>query len=297
MATLGQTLTRRLKPFYHQVQSHYDLCDDFFALFLDPSRTYSCAYFRGDEMSLEEAQLAKIDLALSKCDLRPGMRLLDIGCGWGSTVRRAAERYKVEVVGLTLSENQHQYAKEMLADLPDDAGATEIRLAGWEEFDEPVDRIVSIGAFEHFRQSRYAEFFERCRAVLPGDGRMLLHTIVWTGSECEPPEAKRKHLEFARFMRSRIFPGYQLVPPAVVARFAESAGFRITQTEALGPHYARTLDCWTANLRRAEGDAVAMASREVYNDFIRYLTGCAAYFKSGHLDVMQFTLCAPDTGS
>jgi cyclopropane-fatty-acyl-phospholipid synthase len=150
----------QLTPNYRQVQAHYDLSDDFFALFLDPSMTYSCAYFEREEMTLAEAQLAKIDLSLGKCDLRPGMRLLDIGCGWGAVIRRAAERYGVHAIGLTLSKNQHERASKMLADAPPSAGRAEVRLQGWEEFDEPVDRIVSIGAFEHFRRERYPAFFD-----------------------------------------------------------------------------------------------------------------------------------------
>ena len=122
------------RPFYEDVQSHYDLSDDFFRLFLDSSRTYSCAYFREEGMSLAEAQLAKIDLSLDKCDLRPGQTLLDIGCGWGATARRAAERYGVRVIGLTLSRNQQQHAASLAAGRPE----LEFRLQGWEEFDQPV---------------------------------------------------------------------------------------------------------------------------------------------------------------
>src|SRR3954452_19995924 len=103
-----------LKPHFDDVQAHYDLSDDFFALFLDPSRTYSCAYFERDDMTLEEAQLAKVDLALGKLDLQPGMTLLDIGCGWGSVMKRAIERYDVNVIGLTLSRNQCTYGQRLL---------------------------------------------------------------------------------------------------------------------------------------------------------------------------------------
>ena len=101
---------QQLRPFFEDVQSHYDLSDDFFELFLDPTRTYSCAYFDKPDATLEEAQIAKIDLSLGKCELSRGMTLLDIGCGWGTTALRAAERYNVNVIGLTLSENQFGYA-------------------------------------------------------------------------------------------------------------------------------------------------------------------------------------------
>src|SRR5438309_6704579 len=152
-------MTQKLKPHFGNVQAHYDLSDDFFRLFLDPTQTYSCAYFERDDMTLEEAQLAKIDLALSKLRLEPGMTLLDIGCGWGATMRRAVEKYDVDVVGLTLSENQAEHAR-MAFDQMDTPRSARVLLEGWEKFDEPVDRIVSIGAFEHFGRQRYTRFFE-----------------------------------------------------------------------------------------------------------------------------------------
>lgn len=230
-----------LEPFFDQVQAHYDLSNDFFALFLDPSMTYSCAYFERDDMSLEEAQRAKIDLSLGKLELQPGMRLLDIGCGWGATLRRAVERYDVRAVGLTLSRQQYDEARRRLADLP----AAEVRLQGWEQFDEPVDRIVSIGAFEHFRAERYAAFFERCRALLPAtDGRMLLHTIVRPDGATlrrQGIDVSHEDVLFAKFISRRIFPGGQLSPPGLIVRRAEAAGFRLTLRQSLRLHYARKI--------------------------------------------------------
>src|SRR6188768_2561923 len=107
-------MAKNLKPHFADVQAHYDLSDEFFALFLDPSRTYSCAYFERDDMTLEEAQRAKVDLALGKLGLEPGMTLLDVGCGWGSTMLRALEKYDVNVVGLTLSRNQQAHVQKAL---------------------------------------------------------------------------------------------------------------------------------------------------------------------------------------
>ena len=141
--------TKGLKPHFEDVQAHYDLSDDFFRLFLDPTQTYSCAYFERDDMTLEEAQIAKIDLSLGKLGLEPGMTLLDIGCGWGATLNRALEKYDVNVVGLTLSKNQQAHVEELLAK-SDSPRSKRVLLEGWEQFHEPVDRIVSIGAFEHF---------------------------------------------------------------------------------------------------------------------------------------------------
>ena len=152
-----KTMADKLTPHFADVQAHYDLSDDFFRLFLDPTQTYSCAYFEREDMTLEEAQIAKIDLALGKLGLQPGMTLLDVGCGWGATMRRAVEKYDVNVIGLTLSKNQTDHVQKLLNEI-DSPRSTRVLLNGWEEFDEPVDRIVSIGAFEHFGPDRYDDF-------------------------------------------------------------------------------------------------------------------------------------------
>ena len=283
----------KLTPFYSDVQAHYDLSDDFFALFLDPTRTYSCAYFERDDMTLKQAQRAKVDLALGKCDLRPGMTLLDVGCGWGSTMLRAMERYDVNVIGLTLSRNQHEHVRTLLAEHGGGGRRAEVRLQGWEDFDEPVDRIVSIGAFEHFRRERYGAFFDKCRTLLPPDGRMLLHTIV----QCNRHEIRakglpidREVLKFTRFLRDEIFPGGQLPEPEWVVDGAQAAGFTVERIHPLQPHYARTLDHWSAALAQHHADAVRIASQQTYDTYMRYLTGCADLFRKGYIDVMQFTL-------
>jgi cyclopropane-fatty-acyl-phospholipid synthase len=281
-----------LSPFYTDVQSHYDLSDDFFALFLDPSRTYSCAYFERDDMTLEEAQLAKVDLSLSKCDLRPGMTLLDVGCGWGSTMLRAQEKYDVNVIGLTLSRNQFEHVSRLIDDRPTQRSA-EVRLQGWEEFEGDVDRIVSIGAFEHFRRERYDAFFEKCYRILPPDGRMMLHTIIGFHRhqlrEMGIP-VTREYLKFGKFIIEEIFPGGQLPEPQHVIEHAEKAGFTVADVQALQPHYARTLDLWAAALQDRHEEAVQVASEEVYQRYVKYLTGCAELFRDGYTDVRQHIL-------
>lgn len=172
--TTGPTKTRTRSE---DIQAHYDVSDDFFGLFQDPSRIYSCAYFERDDMSLEEAQYAKIDLNLDKLDLKPGMTLLDIGCGWGTTMKRAVERFDVNVIGLTLSKNQHARAEELLGSI-DTGRSREVRLQNWEDFSEPVDRIVSIEAFEHFGHENYDDFFKRTYDIMPDDGRMTVQSSV-----------------------------------------------------------------------------------------------------------------------
>jgi len=281
-----------LRPFFEDVQSHYDLSDDFFALFLDPTRTYSCAYFEGPDTNLHEAQKAKIELSLGKCQLRPGMTLLDIGCGWGATAFRAAEHYKVNVIGLTLSENQHAYATRRAAELGLQ-GAVEFRLQGWEQFDGSAERIVSIGALEHFRKERHEAFFAKCRQILPAGGVMMLHSIVTSSFQSlreRGIEIAQEDVWFAKFIRDEIFPGGQLCAPESITALARQCGFDVYHVQSLRPHYALTLDCWAENLAAAREAALALTSQTVYERYQKYLKGCAEQFRKGTIDVMQFCM-------
>jgi cyclopropane-fatty-acyl-phospholipid synthase len=285
-------VTARLEPFYEESQSIYDLSDDFFALFLGPTMGYTCSYFERDDMTLEEAQIAKFDLALGKLDLQPGMTLLDVGCGWGGALRRAVERFDVNVIGITLSRNQFQYSKKLIAAIPSTRTA-EVRLQGWEEFDEPVDRIVSIGAFEAFKADRYPAFFAKAHDVLPADGRMLLHTILAHTQKFFHDNGIKltlSDLKFMRFIGTEIFPGGQLPAVEDIEELAAGSGFTLTRTHLLRGHYARTLDMWAANLAANREKAIAITSAEVYERYMHYLTGCADFFHRGITNIGQFTL-------
>src|ERR1700730_4789245 len=147
-------MVTELRPYYEESQATYDISDEFFSLFLDPNMVYTCAYFKNDDMTLEEAQIAKLDLALDKLNLEPGMTLLDVGCGWGGAVVRAVEKYDVNVIGITLSRNPDERSKARRAAIPTPRGA-EARLQGWVEFDEKVDRIITFEAFDAFKKERW----------------------------------------------------------------------------------------------------------------------------------------------
>ncbi|AQT81126.1 SAM-dependent methyltransferase [Mycolicibacterium litorale] len=284
--------TSALKPHFDDVQSHYDLSDDFFRLFLDPTQTYSCAYFQRDDMTLQEAQLAKIDLSLGKLGLQPGMTLLDVGCGWGATMRRAVEKYDVNVVGLTLSRNQQAHVERTFAAM-DTNRTRRVLLQGWEQFTEPVDRIVSIGAFEHFGADRYNAFFDFAHGVLPDDGVMMLHTIVQIRRaeiEALGLPITMNLLKFFKFILVEIFPGGRLPTVDLVEELSQKAGFAVDLVQPLQKHYARTLDLWAAALESRRDKAIAIQSEEVYDRYIKYLTGCADLFRDGYTDVCQFTL-------
>jgi cyclopropane-fatty-acyl-phospholipid synthase len=285
-------VTSDLSPYYEESQSIYDVSDDFFALFLGRTMGYTCGYYERDDMTLDEAQLAKFDLALGKLGLEPGMTLLDVGCGWGGALKLAVQKYDVNVIGITLSRNQCEYSRAMLADISS-SRTVEVRLQGWEEFDEAVDRIVSIGAFEAFKKARYAAFFDMAHRVLPDDGRMLLHTILGYRPNYFHEQGipvTISDLKFMRFIGKEIFPGGELPCEQDIVEFSENAGFSMERIQLLRPHYARTLDMWAARLEARRDDAIAITSEEVYDRYMHYLTGCADFFRRGICNVGQFTL-------
>ncbi|KAA0086880.1 methyltransferase domain-containing protein [Mycolicibacterium sp. P9-64] len=282
----------QLSPFYDESQSIYDISDDFFALFLGPTMGYTCGYYERPDTTLDESQIAKFDLALGKLELEPGMTLLDIGCGWGGALQLAVEKYDVNVIGITLSRNQFEYSSAKLAKLSS-ARSVDVRLQGWEEFDEPVDRIVSIGAFEAFKKERYDAFFEKAHHILPEGGRMLLHTILAHTQKFFRDNGIKltiSDLKFMKFIGEEIFPGGELPATEDIEKLAAGSGFTLARTHLLRPHYARTLDMWAANLEANKAAAIAITAVEVYERYMRYLTGCADFFRRGITNIGQFTL-------
>lgn len=281
-----------LTPYYDESQSIYDISNDFFALWLGPTMGYTCGYYERDDMNLEESQNAKFDLALGKLNLEPGMTLLDVGCGWGGAMERAVQKFDVNVIGITLSKAQSEFARQRLAKL-DTSRSIEVRLQGWEEFNQPVDRIVSIGAFEAFKVERYPVFFQRAYDLLPADGRMLLHTILAHTQKFFRDNGIKltiSDLKFMRFIGKEIFPGGRLPAVEDIEVLAEQSGFTLERTHLLRPHYARTLDMWAQNLAEHRAEATAITSPEVYDRYMKYLTGCADFFRRGITNVGQFTL-------
>jgi cyclopropane-fatty-acyl-phospholipid synthase len=168
-----------------------------------------------------------------------------------------------------------------------------ILLEGWEQFDEPVDRIVSIGAFEHFGHDRYDDFFKMAYDALPDDGVMLLHTITGLTGQQMVERGMPLTFELARFMKfiiTEIFPGGRLPSIEKVEGHSSTAGFKLTRRQSLQPHYAKTLDHWAAALEARKSEAIEIQSEEVYERYMHYLTGCAKGFRIGYIDVNQFTL-------
>src|ERR1700760_3939426 len=288
----GLTETRT-RP--EDIQAHYDLSDDFFGLFQDPTRTYSSAYFTRDDQSLEEAQIAKVDLNLDQLDLKPGMTLLDIGCGWGTTMKRAVEKYDVNVIGLTLSKNQHARAQQGLDDL-DPNRSRQVLLRGWEDFSDPVDRIVSIEAFEHFGFENYDHFFKNAFNIMPDDGRMTVQSSVAYHPYDLNARGKKVTFETARFIKfilTEIFPGGRLPSTGMMVEHGEKAGFVVPEPLSLRPHYIRTLRIWGDTLESNKDKAIEVTSEEVYNRYMKYLRGAENNFTDDILDSSLVTYLKP----
>jgi cyclopropane-fatty-acyl-phospholipid synthase len=214
-------------------------------------------------------------------------------------MRHAVEHYDVDVIGLTLSENQVVHCEQKFAEM-DSPRRKEVRLQGWEQFDEPVDRIVSLGAFEHFADGagdagyeRYAAFFKKYYDLLPDDGRMLLHTIVVPSAE----EAKALGLKttmtllrFIAFILRKIYPGGKLPLVEQVNYYSTEAGFKIERHHFIGKNYVQTLNTWADKLEEHKDEAIALKGQEEYDTFQHYLRGCSDLFRDGYTNVCQFTL-------
>lgn len=293
------TGTKDMRPHFEDIQAHYDLSDDFFGVFQDPTRKYSCAYFTGPDVTLSEAQVADVDLNLDKLDLKPGMTLLEVGCGWGLTLQRAMEKYDVNVIGLTLSKNQKAYCDQLLAKVDSDR-TFDVRLEGWEQFHSPVDRIVSIEAFEHFGFERYDDFFKTCFDNLPDDGRMTIQSSVGYHPLDLAERGKKLTFDLARFIKfmiTEIFPGGRIPSTQMMIDHGEKAGFVVPEAMSLRNHYIKTLGIWADSLERNKEAAIAATDEENFHRYMRYLKGCQYYFIDEAIDVSLVTYLKPEAAA
>ncbi|HHQ14970.1 MAG TPA: cyclopropane fatty acyl phospholipid synthase, partial [Chromatiales bacterium] len=252
----------------------YDIGNDLYEQMLDPWMNYSCGYWLQAD-TLEQAQQHKMELICRKLELEPGMKLLDIGCGWGGMARYAAEHYGVHVVGVTISGQQQQWAEERVRGLP-----VEIRCQDYREVDEIFDRIVSIGMFEHVGYKNYREYFRKCHAMLRKDGLMLLHTI---GSN-------RTSLTIDPWLHRYIFPNGILPSIAQIGRAIESS-FVMEDWHNFGVDYDRTLMAWHERIERAWERLDPQRYDERFRRMWRfYLLACAGAFRSRHTQLWQVVL-------
>lgn len=271
------------------VAHHYDVSNEFYRLVLGPSLTYSCAVFEHEGATLEEAQAAKYDLICRKLGLREGMRLLDVGCGWGGMVMHAATGYGVSAVGVTVSQRQAELAEKRIAE----AGLADrvhIRLQDYRDVhDGPYDAISSIGMFEHVGEARLAGYFRALHSLLRPGGRLLNHGIS------RPPGDKAR-FQRASFIDRYVFPDGELHEVGRVVSVAQQSGFEVRHVESLREHYTLTLGRWVANLEREWDRAVAEVGLARARIWRLYMAASAINFEEGRTQIHQVLGVRADDG-
>ena len=270
------------------VEYHYDVSNDFYALFLDRDMVYSCGYYRNDADTLEQAQTQKLDHILGKLALRPGDRLLDIGCGWGALVMRAAQCYGARATGITLSTNQAEHARERIraAGLQDQC---RVELCDYRDVDGEFDRIVSVGMFEHVGLKNLALYFGRIRSLLTDDGVVLNHGITTSDAA-----AGWMPLGAGEFIDRYVFPDGELPHVSQVLRDMAEAGLEVVDVESLRRHYARTCRAWADRLEANRERATEIAGGKRTRIWQIYLAGCAYGFAMGWMNLYQVLACRSD---
>jgi cyclopropane-fatty-acyl-phospholipid synthase len=253
------------------VAHHYDLSDELYDTFLDPDRQYSCAYYIDPRNSLEQAQADKKAHIAAKLHLQPGQRVLDIGCGWGGMALYLHQVAGVDVLGITLSEEQLKVARRR-AEEAGIADRVKFELIDYRHLKGQFDRIVSVGMFEHVGLAHYEEFFAKCRELLKRDGVMLLHTIGKVGSAAKSPDP---------FTDKYIFPGYHLPSLSQMCEASEKVRLIASDIETLRLHYAYTLREWMKRFTAARQKMVKLYDERFFRMWEFYLSGGIALFEPG----------------
>ncbi|MDQ0085165.1 cyclopropane-fatty-acyl-phospholipid synthase [Variovorax boronicumulans] len=283
-----------------QIEFHYDVSDDFYALWLDPRRVYSCAYFRTPDLTLAQAQEAKLDHICRKLMLQPGERYLDIGSGWGALLLWAAEHYGVDATGITLSKNQHAYVQRLI-EQKGLQGRVRVELRDYRELsvDQPFDKISSVGMFEHVGAANMPTYFRKIHSLLKPGGLVMNHGI--TSGELN---YRQLGAGMGDFIEKYIFPGGELLHVTHVLRETAAAGLEMVDTESLRPHYARTLWAWSDALEaqldtarevlQRNGGRQAENAERVLRAYRLYLAGSAMSFEQGWISLHQMLSTRPD---
>jgi cyclopropane-fatty-acyl-phospholipid synthase len=274
-----------------QIRHHYDISDDFYALWLDPRRVYSCAYYAQPSMGLAQAQEAKLEHICAKLMLRSGERFLDIGAGWGALLMWAAEQHGVDATGITLSKNQHAHVNRLIEERGL-RGKVRILLLDYRSLpeDEPWDKIASVGMFEHVGRARLPEYFDKIRRLLRPGGLLLNHGITAGGTRNAQLGAG-----IGAFVEKYIFPGGELLHVSHVLEVLAEPGLEGLDTENLRPHYARTLWAWSDGLEASLDSARRLTDERTVRAYRLYLAGSAMGFERGWMSLHQ-TLAAHPSG-
>jgi len=272
------------------IAHHYDVSNAFYRIVLGPSMTYSCAVWERGDVTLEDAQSAKHELVSGKLGLEPGMRLLDVGCGWGGMVLHAAANHGVRAVGVTLSRRQAEWAEKAVAEAGL-ADRVEIRYQDYRDVrDGPFDAISSIGMFEHVGLSQLRVYFGGLRRLLRPGGRLLNHAIA------RPPNAGRTRFQPNSFIDRYVFPDGELHEVGNVVSTMQRTGYEVRHVETLREHYALTLRAWVSNLETGWDDAVAKVGPGRARVWRLYMAASALNFEAGRTQVHQVLAVRPDAG-
>ena len=268
------------------IEYHYDVSNDFYKLFLDGEMVYSCGYFKREDDTLDSAQLNKLDHILTKLRLTTKDRFLDVGCGWGALVIRAAQR-GAQAVGVTLSKNQHEYACARIAELGL-ADRCEVRLQDYRDIPDTdrFDKIASVGMFEHVGHKNLKMYFERMHTLLRDGGAMLMHGITSTH-----PDRREVGRGGGEFIDKYVFPDGELPHVTFAMRALSEAGFEVVDVESLRRHYARTLRHWAHRIDQNAEAARAIAGEKRYRIWRVYLAGCAYGFMNNWMNIYQMLSC------
>ncbi|CAM4354782.1 class I SAM-dependent methyltransferase [Bordetella muralis] len=279
-----------------QIEFHYDLSDEFYALWLDPRRVYSCAYYRTPEMNLAQAQEAKLDHICRKLRLKAGERFLDVGAGWGGLLLWAAENYGVDATGITLSRNQHAYVNKLIQE-KGLSGRVRMELLDYRKLDEsqPYDKLASVGMFEHVGRAQLPGYFAKLRRLVKPGGLIMNHGITAAGLYNAELGSG-----MGEFIEKYIFPGGELTHISSVMEAMTNGGLEGVDVENLRPHYARTLWAWSDALEARLPDAVQLLQGDQGARSLRayrlYLAGCAMAFEHGWIALHQVLAATPATG-
>jgi cyclopropane-fatty-acyl-phospholipid synthase len=287
MGRIKRSFTHTRETDSEAIQYHYDVSNAFYGEWLDENMVYSCAYFENGDETLDQAQVKKIDHILRKVQLRPGQRLLDIGCGWGALVLRAAQQFGARCVGVTLSQNQFELATERVkrAGLQD---RIEIRLQDYRDVkDGPFDRITSVGMFEHVGLDNLVPYFQKIRQLLTPDGWAMNHGITSTDAH----DGETAH-GGGSFIERYVFPRGELPHIATVLRTLQEGGLEAFDIENLRRHYARTCGLWSERFEAKAAALRAMVDEKTWRIWRVYLAGCAWAFEHDEIALFQ-VLCRP----
>jgi len=270
------------------VSYHYDVSNEFYGLWLDRNMVYSCAYFQTPNQDLDTAQAQKLDYICRKLRLKPGERLLDIGCGWGGLIIHAAREYGVQASGITLSQRQLEFARQRIQQ-EGLAERCDVRLLDYRDVNDPAyEKIVSVGMVEHVGEAKLPEYFAHVFRLLRPGGVFLCHGI---GSAGDRPKSSEP-----TFTDVYVFPDGELPPISTTLRAAEESGFEVRDVENQREHYALTLHHWLQRLQAHAAEAQKLTEELKYRIWRLYLAGSAHYFRSGKLDLYQTLLVKSDKG-